>query len=132
MHENIGRDDLVGVSGLHEYLPRLEDFKAVDIRNVEDLLDGRPRFFVLNADYAHAVPHDTEWGQLIAGLQSGALGYRRVLRYRRRSPWPWLPGAHDDLVGARDESVVFSTLRGINPTIEIYERGSSRGRPDKP
>jgi hypothetical protein len=29
---------------------------------------------------------------------------------------------HADLVGARQETVVFSVLRDINPTIDIFER----------
>ena len=77
---------------------------------------------MLNADYGHAVPPDTEWGRLIAGLARDALGYRLVGRFRHASPWPWLPGGHPDLVGARQETIVFSTLRNINPTIEIFQR----------
>jgi hypothetical protein len=83
---------------------------------------------VLNADYARAVPLDTGWGIFIAGLQDGTLGYRLVGRFRRESPWPWLPGGHPDLVGARQETVVFSTLRNINPTIEIFRRDTPATR----
>ena len=68
------------------------------------------------------MPADTEWGKMIAGLEDDTLGYRRVARFREPSPWPWLPAAHPDLVGPRDETIVFSTLRNINPTIEIFER----------
>jgi hypothetical protein len=45
-----------------------------------------------------------------------------VGRFRHASPWPWLPGGHPDLMGARQDSIVFSTLRNINPTIEIFQR----------
>jgi hypothetical protein len=59
---------------------------------------------------------------MIAGLERDTIGYRRVARFRHASPWPWLPAGHPDLVGARQETIVFSTLRNINPTIEIFQR----------
>jgi hypothetical protein len=114
--------DLVAISGLHEYLPRIEDYHTEDIGTVAELRQERPDYVVLNADYAHAVPADTEWGQMIAGLERDTLGYRLVGRFRQASPWPWLPGGHPDLVGARRDTIVFSTLRNINPTIEIFQR----------
>jgi len=52
-----------------------------------------------------------------------------VFRYRTPRPWPWLPAGHPDLVGPRLETSVFSVLRNINPTIEIYQR-SLRSRDD--
>jgi hypothetical protein len=116
------RDDIVGVSGLHEYLPRLEEYRLEDIGTMDELRQERPRFVVLNADYARAVPGDSPWGEMIAGLERGTIGYRLAGRFRSGVPWPWLPGGHPDLVGARRESLVFSTLRNINPTIEIFER----------
>jgi hypothetical protein len=122
MHAHAARHDIVAVSGLHEYLPRLDDFSLEEIATIEELKQEHPAFVVMNADYGHAVPPDTAWGQMIAGLERESLGYRRVCRFRRPSPWPWLPAAHPDLVGARHEAIVFSTLRNINPTIDIYER----------
>jgi 4-amino-4-deoxy-L-arabinose transferase-like glycosyltransferase len=122
MHAQIGRGELVAVSELREYLPRIDDFNVADINTVAELEEGRPAYVVLNADYVSGEPASSPWGQLISGLHHGELGYRLVARFRRPSPWPWLPGAHPDLVGARRETVVFSTLRNINPTIEIFRR----------
>jgi hypothetical protein len=122
MTANVGANDLVGATGLREYLPRLEGFRTIDITTIDELRRERPRYFVLNADYARAVPPDTPWGQLGLGLQNGTLGYRLAFRFRRPSPWPWLPGGHPDLVGRREETRVFSVLRNINPTIEVFER----------
>jgi hypothetical protein len=122
MQEHVRRTDLVGVSGLREYLPRFGDLHLEDITSLEELRQEHPEYVVLNADYARAVPRETAWGQMIAGLQGGALGYRRVGLFRHPSPWPWLPSGHPDLIGARQETVVFSTLRNINPTIEIFQR----------
>jgi hypothetical protein len=119
---HVGPEDLVGVTGLPEQRARLDNFSVVDIGDVAGLERERPLYFVLNADYAVAVPPESSWGQLIGGLQHGTLGYRLVGRFRRDSPWPWLPGGHPDLVGTRQETPVFSTLRNINPTIQIFRR----------
>jgi hypothetical protein len=94
----------------------------VDLGDVAGLERERPLYFVLNADYALAVPPERPWGQLIGGLQHATLGYRLVGHFRRGSPWPWLPGGHPDLVGTRQETPVFSTLRNIDPTIEVFRR----------
>jgi hypothetical protein len=122
MQVHLRRTDLVGVSGLREYLPRFGDLHLEDITTVDELRQEHPEYVVLNADYARAVPQDTAWGQMIAGLQGGTLGYQRVGLFRHASPWPWLPAGHPDLIGARHETIVFSTLRNINPTIEIFQR----------
>ena len=122
MREHAGPDDMIADSGLHEYLPRLDDFHLEDIDTLAELRQEHPRFVVLNADYARAVPPDTPWGQLIAGLEHDTLGYHLAGRFRRNGPWRWLPGGHPDLVGPRQETIVFSTLRNINPTIEVFER----------
>jgi hypothetical protein len=122
MARHIGPNDVVGVTGLHEYIPRVEGYRWVDVITIDDLLRQRPKYFVFNADYARAVPPETAWGQLGIGLQNGTLGYRLVLRYRAESILSWLPGAHPDLVGERRETLVFSVLRNINPTIEVFER----------
>jgi len=122
MRAHVGRRELVGVSGLKEYLPRLDDFWLEDISTKAELRQEHPSYVVLNADYARAVPPETAWGQMIAGLEHGTLGYRLIGRYRREMPWRWLPGGHPDLVGARQETIVFSTLRNVNPTIEIFQR----------
>jgi hypothetical protein len=125
----VGREDLVGVTGLQEQRARLDNFSVVDVGDVAGLERERPLYFVLNADYALAVPPESSWGQLIGGLQHGSLGYRLVGRFRRESPWSWLPGAHPDLVGSRRETPVFSTLRNINPTIEVFRRDAPRASP---
>jgi hypothetical protein len=125
---HVGPDDFIAVSGLQEYRPRFDNLRWLDIGDVVALERDRPLYFVLNADYAREVRPWTSWGKLIGGVQDGALGYRLVGRFRRRSPWPWLPGGHPDLVGTRQETPVFSTLRNINPTIDIFRRDGPRER----
>jgi hypothetical protein len=126
INAHLGENDGLGVSGLHEYVPRLGGFNYADIGTVEELRRERPAYFVLNADYVRAAEPNTEWAGLISGLQHERLGYRLAFRYRRSSPWPWLPAGHPDLVGAREETLVFSVLRNINPTIEVFERTGLR------
>jgi hypothetical protein len=106
--------------------PRTQAFDTVDIGTIENLQRWKPDYFVLNADYARAVAADTRPAALVEGLRRETLGYRLAFTYRTPSPWPWLPGAHPDLVGARDGTPVTSFLRNINPSIEIYTRASER------
>jgi fibro-slime domain-containing protein len=122
LHEHVGPDRLIGTMFPVYVLPRLADFRWMDIGTTDDLRAKVPADYILNADYARAVPADKPIGQLIAGLQHETLGYRLVFRYRSPNPWPWLPAPHADLVGPRLETEVYSVLRDINPTIEIYAR----------
>ncbi len=117
---------LIGTVFPPTVLPRLDDFNTADLGSIDDLREAKPAYYVLNADYARAIPVDTGLGHLIRGLQQQTLGYRLAFRCRTAAPWPWLPAAHPDLVGARLEAQSFSTLRDINPTMEIYERADVR------
>jgi 4-amino-4-deoxy-L-arabinose transferase-like glycosyltransferase len=128
MDAHIDRDAAVGALGPHENLPALDGFHIADFASTDELLRERPDYFVLNADYVRAAPPGSEWEHLVNGVQSGRLGYRLRYRFRRRTPLSFLPGAHPDLVGAREDTVVFTILRNINPTIEIFER-PRRGPP---
>jgi PA14 domain/Dolichyl-phosphate-mannose-protein mannosyltransferase len=113
---------LVGTMFPVTVLPRLRDFDTAEIRNVSDLHDAKPAFFLLNADYARAVPGNRPEAVLAAGLQQQTLGYRLAFRSHAPAPWPWLPSPHPNLVGPRDEVPVLSVLTQVNPAIEIYER----------
>ena len=106
-------------------------------RHVACAARGATDVDVLSADYARAVPLHTDWGELIAALQQETAGYRLITRFRASSPWPWLPDGHPDLVGPRAvppndgrdivpfdiaKTGVFSILRDVNPTIEVFRR----------
>src|SRR5439155_6353261 len=121
MREHVRQDDLVGISGLPELLPRF-NVPYAHIGSLAELQEAHPAFYVLNADYAHSVPRDSAWGQLIFGLEGETAGYGAAYRLRRIPPWPWLPGAHPALAPVRLENEVFwaSILRDINPTIEVF------------
>ena len=131
MAAHIARGTVIGAMGLHEYLPQLDDYYVSDISTSYELTRERPHYFILNADYVRAASGD--FARLAEGVQSGRLGYRLAFRYRRETPLSLLPGAHPDLVGDRHETPVFSILRNVNPTIEIFEdqlRGPPRGAPN--
>ncbi|HEX7138211.1 MAG TPA: glycosyltransferase family 39 protein, partial [Vicinamibacterales bacterium] len=133
MAAHIQRGTVVGAMGLHEYLPQLEDYYVADIGTVDELMRERPRYFILNADYVRAASRDGDFARLAEGVQGGRLGYQLAFRYRRKTPLSLLPGAHPDLVGDRLETSVFSILRNVNPTIEIFQdqqRGPPNGAPD--
>jgi hypothetical protein len=120
MQEHIAASDRIAVTELHEYLPTRGGY--IDVQTIDELHASNSDFFILNVDYANAALPGTEWAHLIAGMRSGDLGYRLVERFRSPSPWPWLPAMHHDLVGPRLESLVYTTVRNINPTIEIFAR----------
>lgn len=122
MGRHAKRDERVGTMFPDSVLPRLGNCQVIKIRSIDDLERENPAFYVLNADYARAVPSGAPDGQLVAALQRGAVGYTRVLQSRSPDPWPWLPGAHPDLVGPRLGAAVVSVLRDINPTIQVYRR----------
>ena len=126
LRQHTRADDVVGTAFPAVVGPRLGDFNWADLSTVDDLNREAPRYFVLNADYARAVPLDTPTGRMVAGLESQTLGYQLVFRYRSPPPWNWLPWPHRDLVGPRLDMPVVSILRDVNPTMEIFQRSGSR------
>jgi hypothetical protein len=117
--------DLIGHVFDPEQLPRLDGYRHTDVTTIAELQTDTPAFYVLNADYARAVPPnepETPTRRLVEGLQGETLGYHLVYRFRRPAPWPWLPAGHPDLFGPREEFEVLSTLHNINPMIEIFQR----------
>jgi hypothetical protein len=123
---HVGRHELVGWVFPLQYYPRLDAFDNTEITSLDQLQRDRPIYYVLNADYARAEPPDTPIGRLIAGLQGGSAGYDLVFRFRQPSPWPWLLGAHRDVVGPHTEQVITSSLRHINPSYEVFKRQTVR------
>jgi hypothetical protein len=138
LREHARDGDRAGLSGPSEQLPRVP-LGTMRIESTAELDAQRPAFYVLNADYARAVPADTEWGRLIAALQQGRAGYELAIRYRTPSPWPWLPDAHPDLVGPRAAPAegappfevarygFFVILRNVAPEIAVFRRTGSGG-----
>lgn len=108
------------------YNPRLEAFQSGEVDSVEQLNWERPRWFVLNVEYGRSEPSHTDIGQLVSGLQSGALGYVPVNTIRTPAPFSWLPAPHRDLTGARIDgpTEVTSSLRHINPTFVVLRRSN--------
>ena len=121
MHAHVGQE-VVAVSELPELLPGLDGFHSIGMQSIEELEREKPPFFILNVDYARAAERGSSWAKLVEGLETGRLGYRTAARFHNRVPWTWLPLAHPDLMGPREDTIVFSVLRDINPTIEIYQR----------
>jgi 4-amino-4-deoxy-L-arabinose transferase-like glycosyltransferase len=120
LRANLGPLQIVGTAGLREYIPRVDGFNHADVPNLEILGRVRPAVWLFNADYGRAVPPETGWGQLIFALRHGTTDYKLVGRFREPLPWARLPGMHRDLTGPRHERIVFTTIRDINPTIEVY------------
>jgi hypothetical protein len=122
----VGPEDTVGTMFPIVVLPRPDSLRYADIGTIDQLHGDAPAFYVLNADYARAIPAETPGGRLIAGLQHHTLGYTLAFRDRSPAPWPWLSGGHPDLVGPKLD-IQLSFLSDINPTTEVYLRdGPSR------
>lgn len=126
--QKIGPDDLIGANVLSTYLPRLDPYKYGNIVTIDDLHMAQAKFFILNVDYTRGENEGTALGPLINGLEKHEVGYTKVFTARTPSPWPWLPGAHPDLVGPRLEPSVVSSLRAIDPTIEVFQHDTTIGR----
>jgi PA14 domain-containing protein/dolichyl-phosphate-mannose-protein mannosyltransferase len=126
--QHITDDDLIAYNVLPFYVPRLTGYKTGEVEDIEDLQIGQPKFFILNVDYTRGEAPDSRSGKLIAALHDHSVGYSLVWRGRTPSPWPWLPGAHRDLVGPRLQPAIVSSLRYINPTIEIFQHDTTIGR----
>lgn len=120
LRERIGPGQIVGTAGQREYIPTLDGFTHTDIPDLDALARVHPAYMLYNADYGRAVARDSDWGQMIQRLEHGTAGYTLVARFRAPLPWGWLPGLHRDLTGPRRERIVFTTVRNINPTIEVY------------
>ncbi|HEX4348231.1 MAG TPA: PA14 domain-containing protein [Vicinamibacterales bacterium] len=127
-HQTISPDDLVAANVFPTYLPRLDPYKYGNVVTIDDLHIGQPKFFILNVDYTRGENEHTAIGPVVIGLENHELGYTKVFEWRTPSPWPWLPGAHPDLVGPRLQPTVVSSLRAINPTIEIFQHDTTIGR----
>jgi len=128
LHAHAGSQDQIGTVFPATALPRLDDFRSVDISTPDTLVRLMPAYFVLNADYAAAVEAGTPLSRFVQQLQRENAGYRLALRYRSPSPWPWLPSPHSDLAGPRLDAPVLSFLRFLNPTMEVYARNDLSGQ----
>jgi 4-amino-4-deoxy-L-arabinose transferase-like glycosyltransferase len=112
--------DVMGTTGQREYIPNLVGLNHADIPDLDTLSRVHPAYMLFNVDYGRAVPRDSDWGKMMQQLEHGTAGYTLVARFREPLPWAWLPGMHRDLTGPRRERIVFTTVRNINPTIEVF------------
>lgn len=125
LEAHVRAGDVIGVSGNPEYNPVLDRFARANVASLDQLHKVRPAYVVINADYLSAVSLDTDWGQFAAALRDHRTGCALAAQFRTPLPWSWLPGNRRDLVGPRDETIVLTTLRNINPTIDIYTCGAA-------
>ena len=72
--------------------PRLNDFAIAEIRSIVDLRQASPAYFVLNADYARAVPDNLPDNELVAGLQHQTLGISTRVPVSRRNALAMVAG----------------------------------------
>lgn len=118
---------LVAPIGPLEYLPRMNGIEARPLGpSAARLRKIRPRFVVVNADYAERADPGTGEHDLYAQLESGDLGYRRVFAHRFDPAWLLL--RTQDLLD-RPGALVRSNIGKVNPETRIYERTSESDGP---
>jgi len=125
LRDHADDETVVAATSIVTYMPRLDEFNVAPIFDRARLDVFKPRFAVVNVDYARAEPLETPLGQLLSMLRGGGR-YRLVFTARPSNPWPWLPWGHPDLIGDRRSPEMVSFLRNISPTIEVYERDAAQ------
>jgi 4-amino-4-deoxy-L-arabinose transferase-like glycosyltransferase len=127
LKEHASPPALVAPVGPLEYLPRMEGLEARPLGpSLARLEKVKPRFLVVNADYAERADPGTGEHELYSGLESGGFGYEHTFAHRFDSPWLLL--RTQDLLD-RPGAFVRSNIGKVNPEIRIYERAREKEGP---
>lgn len=119
---NVPPGALVGAVGPLEYLPRLDGLRWRRLGpSVARLVQVRPDYVVLNADYAARADPGTGERELYDGLFAGRLGYRLALRERAPPGWSLIDPA---ALGRDEPGRIFSNLDKVDPEICVFLRTS--------
>jgi Dolichyl-phosphate-mannose-protein mannosyltransferase len=119
---NVPPGALVGVVGPLEYLPRLEGLRWRRLGpSVARLVQVRPDYVLLNADYAARADPGTGERELYDALFAGRLGYRLALRERTPPGWSLIDPA---ALGRDEPGRIFSNLDKVDPEICVFLRAS--------
>ena len=115
-----GQDHAIAALGAPlEYFALADGFASTVVESVQDIVEARPAFIVLNPDQIASLSPADPVRTMYDALRDGRVAYRLALRYRTPSlPWP---GRHPDL-GDTPRQPEFSSLSRINPTLEVFER----------
>jgi hypothetical protein len=104
------------------YLPRLHGLRWRSLGpSVARVVQVRPDYVVLNADYAARADPGTGERQVYDALFDGSLGYRLVLRERTPRGWSLID---PEALGREGPDRIFSNLDKVNPEICVFARVS--------
>jgi len=122
MARNIPPGALVAAVGPPGYLPRFDGLRWRTLGpSVARLVQVRPDYVVLNADYAARADPGSGERELYDALFAGRLGYRLALRERTPAGWSLIdPSA----LGRDGPDRIFSNLDKVNPEICVFVRAS--------
>ena len=122
MARNVPPGALVAAIGPLGYLPRLDGLHWRPLGpSVARVVQVRPDYVVVNADYAARADPGTGERELYDALFAGRLGYR--LAHRERTPPGW--SLIDAAALGRDEpGRIFSNLDKVNPEICVFVRAA--------
>jgi hypothetical protein len=117
---NVPPGALVAVVGPLEYLPRLDGLRWRRLGpSVARLVQVRPDYVLVNADYAARADPDTGERELYDALFAGRFGYRLALRERTPPGWSLIDTA---ALGREGPDRIFSNLDKVDPEICVFLR----------
>jgi 4-amino-4-deoxy-L-arabinose transferase-like glycosyltransferase len=116
---NVPPGAVVAAVGPLEYLPRLDGLRARRLGpSVTRLLQVRPEYVMVNADYAARAEPGTGERELYDGLFAGRLGYRLALCERAPPGWSLIDPA---ALAREGPDRIFSNLDKVNPEICVFK-----------
>jgi hypothetical protein len=119
---NVPPGALVATVGPLEYLPRLDGLHWRRLGpSVARLVQVRPDYVVVNADYAARADPGTGERELYDALFAGRFGYRLALRERTPPGWSLIDPAS---LGREGPDRIFSNLDKVDPEICVFLRAS--------
>jgi hypothetical protein len=122
MARNVPPGALVAAMSPPGYLPRLDGLRWRSLGPaVARVVQVRPDYVVLNADYAARADPGTGERELYDALFAGSLGYRLVLRERTPRGWSFID---PEALGRDGPDRIFSNLDKVNPEICVFARES--------
>jgi 4-amino-4-deoxy-L-arabinose transferase-like glycosyltransferase len=120
MARNIPPGAMVAAIGPLGYLPRLDGLRWRTLGpSVARLVQVRPDYVLVNADYAARADPGTGERELYDTLFSGRLGYRLARRERTPPGWSLIDPA---ALGRDAPDRIFSNLDKVNPEICVFVR----------
>lgn len=124
MQKNIASNEFIFSVGDIKYLPRLDGFKATNVKfpTLKDLAVANPDYIISSSAYdiRRFEPDQAEY-EFFKKLDNQELGYQLVLQYHAYPKFNLLDLKELDQ-RAGDRRAIYSNLGNINPEIKIFKK----------